>query len=113
MNVELYYRYVDEMIKKYDEEEESEETFVKKYVLLNSLLTVYLYRDTIWFFANRPDRNIHENPSIEERNEVYLQNGANYELLFCLGLWISESYENEIFPSMTDIYQMTIYMSIE
>ena len=111
INVDLYYRYVDEMIKKYDEEEESEETFVKKYVLLNSLLTVYLYREKIWYFANRPDADIRKDLSVEETNEVYLQNGANYDLLFCLGLWISESYENEIFPSMTDIYQMTIYMT--
>ncbi len=114
INTELYYRYVDSIIKKYDEDE-SEEGFVQNYVLLNVLLVIFVFRHNITYFVQKkkidPSCDIHSRPSIEERNEIISQFGFDYQLLFQLGLWLSECYENEVYPYVYDIYQMAILMT--
>lgn len=115
INSELYYRYVDKMIEEYEKDDVDEE-FMKKYVLLNVLLTIFMFRREILHivYLNRYQSiqiDITKPIHTEESNETISQYGMDYSILFQLALWLSQSYENEIYPHIFDIYAMAIIMS--
>ena len=118
INSELYYRHVDEMIKEY-EKDNIEDEFVKRYVLLNVLLSLFMFRREISHIVhlNRQESrqsiniDITKPIPIEESNETISQYGIDFGILFQLALWLSESYENEVYPHVFDIYAMAVLMS--
>ena len=120
MNSELYYRYIDDMIKEYEKDDVDEE-FMKRYVLLNVLLCLFMSRMEISYIVHLTRHPSESGQSIkidvmheidtQEKNKIISQYGYDYKILFKMGLWLSESYENEIYPHIYDIYQMAILMS--
>ena len=114
INSELYYRYVDDIIQQYDKEDVDEE-FMKNYVLLNVLLAIFMFRREISHIThlNRESITIDITKpiSIEESNVTISQYGIDYGIMFQLGLWLSQSYENEVYPHIFDIYSMAILIS--
>jgi hypothetical protein len=105
------------MIVKYEKEDEDDidEDFVKKYVLLNVLLTLFIFKNEIFYFVQmnkiNPGIDVTKRPSVEEINQVYSMFEMDYKILFKLGLWLSESYENSIYPWVYDMYHMAILIS--
>jgi hypothetical protein len=114
MNGELYYRYIDDMIKEYEKDDVDEE-FMKRYVLLNVLLSLFMFSREILYIVHLTRQSIKidvtQEIPIEDNNKIISQYGYDYKILFKMGLWLSESYENEIYPHIYDIYQMAILMS--
>lgn len=114
INSELYYRHIDEMIAEYEKDDVDEE-FVKKYVLLNVLLSMFMFRREISHIVHLNRQSIQidvtKRISVEESNETISQYGIDFSILFQLALWLSESYENEVYPHVFDIYAMSILIS--
>lgn len=114
INGELYYRHVDEIIKEYEKDDVDEE-FVKKYVLLNVLLSMFMFRRQISHIVHLNRQSIQIDVtkpiSVEESNETISRYGMDFTILFQLALWLSESYENEVYPHVFDIYAMAILIS--